>query len=229
MDLIFYGFLALTFRIINQPGLPVGTLLAIGGYFLIFKGIEKAGPDNPHFRKNKELLIALMVINGIAFLTGFGRANAGGLLLLVAFVIDIIVMLNLFKGIALYSEKLEDKNLPTKLFKRWRMTYILWGIMALLSLIMFFVIVASLPWTDMPDILAQIQAVGTNNVREILTLFWNLLIPVMSMVILWIVLSGLLALTILVFHILFLVTMYQIQSQVQRAELNQSLNPTDLQ
>ncbi len=229
MDLIFYGLLALSFRALNFPSLSLGALLAAGGYFLIFKGIEKAGSDNPHFRKNKELLIALMVINGIAFLTGFGRANAGGLLLIVGFVIDIIVMLNLFKGIALYSDQLVDKKLPTKLFKRWRMTYILYGVMALVCLVMFFVIIASLPWTTMPDILAQFQALGAGHGKEILTLFWNLLVPVMSMVILWIVLSSLLGLAILVFQILFLVAMYQIQSQVLHAQLNQTLNPTDLQ
>lgn len=229
MDLIFYGFLLLSLKLIGRVGLHVGALIAVGGYFLIFKGIEKADASNPHFRKNKELLIALMVINGIAFLTSLGKSNAGSLLLLVGFVIDIIVMLNLFKGIALFSDKLEDKTLPTKLFKRWRMTYILAGAIFLVSIIMVIVTFTSLPWTQMPQILAQIQAMGAGQGEEIFAMFWNLLMPVIGTVILWFVLVGLLGLTLFIFQILFLVAMYQIQSQVHRAQLNQTLNPTDLQ
>ena len=214
MELMFYGFVLLAFRFIRSDRFNLGVLLAIGGYYLILKGIEKVDKENPFFYKTKKLLYVLMGLNGVIFIFSISRAVAmGGLFDFAAFCIDIIVFVNLIKGIQVYTDKLKDKAQPIKLFKRWRMTYILIGIMVSVGIIMLILTFTALPWAQMPDFLKQIQEAGTTNYREIFTLSWNFFMPVMGMLVLWGVLMMGLSISLIIFKILFLVSMYKIQAE----------------
>ena len=213
MELIFYGFVLLAFRFIGTERVQIGALLAIGAYYLISLGIAKVDKENPYFNKVKHLLYVLMGLNGAFFIFAASKAGVSGLFNFAAFIIDIIVFDSLIKGIQVYTDKLIDKTQPTKLFKRWRMTYILIGSMVSVSIIMGILTFTSLPWEQIPDWLTQLQEVGATNMNEFLSLSWNFFMPVMGMLILWAILMFGLLVTFVIFKILFLVSMYKIQAE----------------
>lgn len=213
MELMFYGFLLLAFRFIGSDRVHFGALLAIGAYYLILRGIEKVDKENPYFNKTKNLLYVLMGLNAAVFIFSASKAGSGGLFDFVAFIIDIIVFISLLKGIQVYTDKLKDKTQPIKLFKRWRMTYILIGIMVSVSIIMGILTLTSLPWAEILDWVKSVQVVGTDNLREFLTLTWNFFMPAIGLLVVWGILMLSLSIALLVYKILFLVSMYKIQTE----------------
>ncbi|TXT16233.1 MAG: hypothetical protein FD133_1911 [Erysipelotrichaceae bacterium] len=213
MELMFYGFVLLAFRFIGTERVQIGALLAIGAYYLISLGIAKVDKENPYFNKVKHLLYVLMALNGAFFIFAATRAGIGGMFNFAAFIIDIIVFVSLIQGIQVYTDKLIDKKQPIKLFKRWRMTYILIGSMVSVSIIMFILTFTALPWEQMPDFIKQLQEASTTNYQEVFNLSWNFFMPVMGMLVLWAILMFGLLVTFVIFKILFLVSMYKIQAE----------------
>lgn len=214
MELMFYGFVLLAFRFIGTERVQIGALLAIGAYYLISLGIAKVDKENPYFNKVKHLLYVLMGLNGAFFIFAATKAGIGGMFNFAAFIIDIIVFVSLIQGIQVYTDKLIDKKQPIKLFKRWRMTYILIGSMVSVSIIMGILTLSSLPWSEFAVWSKQIQEVtSTGNTKEIMDLVLNFFMPVMGMMILWAILMFVLLVTFVIFKILFLVSMYKIQTE----------------
>lgn len=216
MNFIFYGFLihALGGFTINQ--INIGPLISVGAYYLIYQGILKVDRDNPFFNKIINFLFALMILSGLSFLLGIASRNGlDGLLGIAIFVLDIIVFLNIIKGITTYSDKLNDPKQPIKLFKRWRMRYILLGAMVAISIIAIIVSIATVPWSSMIDFFNALRANPTN-VQGVLEMYLDVIQPVLITFFVWLISLIALATAVLVFEILQLVAMYKISQDYTR-------------
>lgn len=219
MNYIFYGFLLNVFSGFTLGGVNIGPLLSVGGYFLIHKGVMSLDRENPYFRKVPTLLYALMILSGLAFLTGLVDTKGfGGLVGIAAFVIDIIVIYNIIKGIQLYSDKLVDQTQPKKLFKRWRIQYILIGVLAVLSFVLLIAAIASVSWTAISGFITEVSAVGatdTDALQAIFTSYLSVLQPILVIFLVWVISVFFIAISLVVFKIMFLVSMFRIQSDYQ--------------
>lgn len=235
MNFIFFGFLLSIFGGFTINQVNIGPLLSVGAYFLIYKGVLTVDGENPFFKKIITLLFILMGLSGVAFLTGLVNLGPlGSLVGLAVFIIDIIVFYNVIKGIQLYADKLIDKTQPKKLFKRWRMQYILIGIIIVLSIVMFVVAITTVSWAAIAEMVQSYNGAGPLDqeaIRALLSNYMNVLQPVLVTLMIWIfgVLS--LALALLVFKIMFLASMYRIQAdyQIYLANPTSVENPTELQ
>ena len=219
MNFIFYGFLLSLFGGFEISQVNIGPLISVGAYFLIQKGVLTLDRENPFFKKVPTLLYVLMGLSGLSFLVGLARTGGfGGLVGLAVFVIDIIVVFNVIKGIQLYTDMLIDKTQPKKLFKRWRMQYILIGILVVVSLVLGITAIASVSWTTMADFVRALQATGGADqaaIEMIFTTYMSILQPVLIIIFVWIFLTLTILISLLVFKILFLVSMYKIQADYQ--------------
>lgn len=233
MNFIFYGFLLSLFGGFEISKVNIGPLISIGAYFLIQKGVLSLDRDNPFFKKVPTLLYVLMGLSGLSFVLSLVDTGFGGLVGIIAFIIDIVVIYNVIKGIQLYSDKLIDKNQPKKLFKRWRMGYILIGILVVLSIVMVIAAIASVSWTTMYDFVLALQTSGGNQamIESIVADYMVALQSVIIIFVVWAFTAFVLFISILVFKILFLVSMYKIQAdyQVYLANPTPVETPTQIQ
>lgn len=235
MNFIFYGFLvhALGGLSINQVN--IGPLINVGAYYLIYQGILKVDRDNPFFSKIINFLYALMILSGISFVFGVASRNGlDGFVGIAIFVLDIIVFLNLIKGIATYSDKLNDPKQTIRLFKRWRMRYILMGVIVGVTIIAAIVSIASIPWSSMVEFVTAIRD-NPSNVQVVLEQYLDIVQPVLITFFVWIMSLLALFATVLVFEILQVVAMYKISQDyarylVEAAVQNSSAStPTNLE
>jgi len=235
MNFIFYGFLvhALGGLTINQVN--IGPLINVGAYYLIYQGIMKVDKDNPFFSKIINFLYALMILSGISFVFGVASRNGlDGFIGIVIFVLDIIVFLNLIKGIATYSDKLNDPKQTIKLFKRWRMRYILLGIIVGVTIIAAIVSIASIPWSSMVEFVTAIRN-NPANVQAVLEQYLDVVQPILITFFVWILMMFALFITVLVFEILQVVAMYKISQDYARylveaaIQKSTSTTPTNLE
>lgn len=238
MNFIFFGFLLGVFGGFTINQVNIGPLISIGSYFLIYKGVLVVDRENPFFKKVITLLLVLMGLSGVAFVVGLvNTAGIGGLVGFAIFIIDIVVVLNVIKGIQLYSDKLVDKKQPIKLFKRWRMQYILMGVMIVLSIIMVIVALTTVSWSAMMDLINTLQTysgsgmIDQETLNALISSYLNTLQPVLVTLFVWIFGMMSLVITLLVFKILFLVSMYRIQADYQLYLVNPTSveNPSGLQ
>lgn len=233
MNFIFYGFLLSLFGGFDIGGVNIGPLISIGAYFLIQKGVLSLDRENPFFKKVPTLLYVLMGLSGLSFVLGLVDTGFGGLVGIVAFIIDIVVIYNVIKGIQLYSDKLIDKNQPKKLFKRWRMGYILIGILVALSIVMVIAAIASVSWTTLYEFGMALQASAGNQalIESIVADYMVALQSVIIIIVVWAFTAFALFISIIVFKILFLVSMYKIQAdyQVYLANPTPVETPTQIQ
>jgi len=219
MNFIFYGFLVSLFGGLDINQVSIGPLFSIGAYFLIQKGVLSLDRENPFFKKVPTLLYVLMGLSALSFVFGATRTTGlSGLIGLATFVIDIIVIYNVIKGIELYSDVLIDKRQPRKLFKRWRIQYILGGVWLVFSIVLGIVAIASVSWATMAEFVQALQATGGTDqaaIQTIITNYMSILQPVIVIVFVWIFTTLVIAISLLVFKILFLVSMYRIQADYQ--------------
>ena len=219
MNFIFYGFLLNVFGSFTVGGVNIGPLLSVGGYFLIHKGVMSLDRENPYFKKVPTLLYALMILSGLVFIIGLVDTQGfGGFIGIAAFVIDIIVIYNIIKGIQLYSDKLIDQTQPKKLFKRWRIQYILIGVIVALSFVLLIAAIASVSWTAISGFITEFSAVGatdTDALQAIFTSYLSVLQPILVILLVWVISVFFISISLVVFKIMFLVSMFRIQSDYQ--------------
>ncbi len=235
MEYLFYGFLIHALGGVTINRVNIGPLISVGAYYLIYQGILKVDRDNLFFNKIINFLFALMIMSGLSFLLGIANRNGlDGILGIAIFVLDIIVFLNLIKGIATYSDKLNDPKQTIKLFKRWRMRYILIGVIMVISIVAVIVSIASVPWSSMIDFFNALRTNPTN-VQGVLDMYLDVLQPVLITFFVWLISVIALATAVLIFEILQLVAMYKISQDYARylavAALQQpaSSNPSNLE
>lgn len=219
MNFIFYGFLLSFFGGFELGGVNIGPLFSIGAYFLIYKGVLSLDRENPNFKKVPTLLFVLMGLSGLSFVFALvDRNGIGGLLSIVAFIIDIIVIYNVIKGIQSYTDVLIDKKQPVKLFKRWRMQYILGAIALVLSFVMVIAAIASVSWAVIYEFAMDIQSAPLLDqaaLEALINSYTTILAPAILIGVLWAFAAFVLIIWILVVKILFLVSMYRIQADYQ--------------
>jgi len=235
MNFIFYGFLLSFFGGFELGGVNIGPLISIGAYFLIQKGVLSLDRENPNFKKVPTLLYVLMGLSGLNFVLSILKLGDVAFFVSIAlFIIDIIVIYNVIKGIQSYTDVLADKNQPVKLFKRWRMTYILAAILFVLSIVMVIAAIASVSWAAIYDFYLAIQTAAVLDqvaLEAMLTNYMTILAPAFLILFLWAFAAIALGIWMLVLRIMFLVSMYRIQAdyQVYLANPTPVETPTNIQ
>lgn len=216
MNFIFFGFLLGVLGGFRISQVNIGPLISSGAYYLIYKGILTVDRENPFFKKIITLLYILMGLSGLSFIVGITNTTGfGGIVGLAAFIIDIIVIYNVIKGIQVYSDQLKDPTQPTKLFKRWRIQYILLGIIIVTSIVVVILAVTTVSWAALIEMINALRNTLPNDqeaIQAILSSYLNILQPILVIIFLWIFAMAALAITMLVFKIMFLVSMYRIQA-----------------
>ena len=216
MSFIFFGFLLGVLGGFNMNQVNIGPLISIGAYYLIYKGILTVDRENPFFKKTITLLYILMGLSGLSFLIGISNSvGFSGFVGIAVFVIDIIVVYNVIKGIQVYADQLKDPTQPTKLFKRWRIQYILLGIIIATSIVMVILAVTTVSWAALIEMINALRNTLPSNqeaIQAIISSYLNILQPILVILFLWIFAMAALAITMLVFKIMFLVSMYRIQA-----------------
>lgn len=212
MTTLFYGILLSAFSGLTINEFNIGPLFSVGAYFLIRKGITELDPENPYFKKVLTLLYVLMGLVGASFVLYVLKVDAlTGLLGIATFVIDIIVMLSVIKGIQTYSDILDDKKEPIRLFKRWRMRYILVGVMIGISLVAVIAAIGSVSWASMIEFGQAMAGATAGEYQAVLESYMDVLQPLLVTLMVWVLVALPLAITTLVFEILYVVSMYRIQ------------------
>ena len=211
MNLIFYGFLVMLLGI-DISGISLAPLFQIGGYALVMQGMQTIDKNNPYFKRALPLVYALMALHAVTFVLDLAKVVVlSNIIGLATTVISLIAVYNVIKGIQVYRDELQTPELTTKLFKRWRLSMILFGVTMVVGLVAVIFIIASVPFAAFADAFSQLQLnPGSEAVARQLG---ELLAPVIGVVFGAMMALLILSVTAMVFYIMFLVTLYNVQKE----------------
>jgi hypothetical protein len=211
MNLIFYGFLVMLLGI-EVNGLSLAPLFQIGGYALVMQGIQTVDKNNPYFKRAVPLIIALFALSGLAFVMSvsniFVLAMPVGL---ATTVVSLIVVYNVIKGIQVYKDELQTPDLTTKLFKRWRLSVILFISTFVVVIVGVILLMSTLPLAALAELIAQVQANPTSELA--IAQLVEPLLPFAGIVFGLSIMMIVLVVTGIVFYIMFLVSLYNVQKE----------------
>jgi hypothetical protein len=211
MNLIFYGFLVMLLGI-DVSGISLGPLFQIGGYALVMQGMQAIDKNNPYFKRALPLVYALMALNAASFVMDVANVVAlSGIIGLATGIISLITVYNIIKGIQVYRDELQTPNLTTKLFKRWRLSVILFVVAFVVIIIGAVIVVVSVPFAAVSELFAQLQL---NPSSEAIALqLGELIAPVFGVMFGVLMATIILIVSAMVFYIMFLVTLYNVQKE----------------
>ena len=211
MNLIFYGFLVMLLGIeVNHVSLA--PLFQIGGYALVMQGINAIDKNNPFFKRALPLIYALMVLNGVTFVMDVTNSVVVAMPIgLATGIVSLMAVYNVLKGIQVYNDELQTPDLTTKMYKRWRLSVILFVSVFAAFIIGAIVIISSIPISAFMELFNQLQANPTSEV--IITQLVEPFLPFIGIVSGLSILILILALTGFVFYIMFLVSLYNVQKE----------------
>jgi hypothetical protein len=211
MNLIFYGFLVMLLGI-DISGISLGPLFQIGGYALVLQGMQAIDKNNPYFKRALPLVYAMMGLNAATFVMDLANIVVlTNIIGLATTVVGLIAVYNVIKGIQTYRDELQTPELTTKLFKRWRLSMILFGVSMAVVLLSVVFIIASVPFAAFAEAFSQLQL---NPGSEAVALeLGELLAPVIGVVFGSMMALLILLVTAMVFYIMFLVSLYNVQKE----------------
>lgn len=211
MNLIFYGFLVMLLGI-EVNGISLAPLFQIGGYALVMQGINAVDKENKFFKRALPLIYALMVLNGLSFVMDVTNIVAVAMPVgLANGIVSLMAVYNVLKGIQVYNDELQTPNLTTKMYKRWRLSVILVVATAVVGLIGVVIMITSVPMATFFELVTQL---ATNPASEAIAVeLGELMMPFAGVTFALIFLIFILAITAFVFHILFLVSLYNVQKE----------------
>lgn len=211
MNLIFYGFLVMLLGI-EVNGLSLAPLSQIGGYALVMQGIQTVDKNNPYFKRAVPLIIALFALSGLAFVMSVSNIFVLALPVgLATSVVSLIVVYNVIKGIQVYKDELQTPDLTTKLFKRWRLSVILSISTFVVVIVGVILLMSTLPLAALAELLAQVQANPTSELA--IAQLVEPLLPFAGIVFGLSIMMIVLVVTGIVFYIMFLVSLYNVQKE----------------
>lgn len=211
MNLIFYGFLVMLLGI-EVNGLSLAPLFQIGGYALVMQGMQTVDRNNPYFKRAVPLIIALFALSGLAFVMSISNIYVLAMPVgLATTVVSLIVVYNVIKGIQVYKDELQTPDLTTKLFKRWRLSVILFISTVVVVIVGVILLMSTLPLAALAELLAQVQANPTSELA--IAQLVEPLLPFAGIVFGLSIMMIVLVVTGIVFYIMFLVSLYNVQKE----------------
>jgi hypothetical protein len=211
MNLIFYGFLVMLLGI-DVSGVSLGPLFQIGGYALVMQGMQAVDKENTYFKRALPLVYALMALNAVTFVFDLAKIAAlSGVIGIATGIIGLITVYNVLKGIQVYRDELQTPNLTTKMYKRWRLSVILFFVAFAALIVAVVAIFTTIPFAAFTELFAQIQA---NPTSETLALeLGQLMAPIFGVFFGLMMAFLILVVTAMVFYIMFLVSLYNVQKE----------------
>jgi hypothetical protein len=211
MNLIFYGFLVMLLGI-DVSGISLAPLFQIGGYALVMQGMQAVDKENTYFKRALPLIYALMALNAATFLMDVANIAAlGGIIGIATGVIGLITVYNVLKGIQVYRDELQTPNLTTKMYKRWRLSVILFIVGFVAVIVAMIALITAVPFTAFMELFTEFQANPTSEalayeigqlVAPIVGVFFGLMMVFLITIV-----------TAMVFYIMFLVSLYNVQKE----------------
>ena len=126
-------------------------------------------------------------------------------------IVSLMAVYNVLKGIQVYNDELQTPNLTTKMYKRWRLSVILVVATVVVGLIGVVIMFTSIPMVTFFELVTQLAA---NPASEAIALeLGELMMPFAGVTFALIFLIFIFAITAFVFHILFLVSLYNVQKE----------------
>ncbi len=211
MNLIFYGFLVMLLGI-DVSGISLAPLFQIGGYALVMQGMQAIDKENTYFKRALPLVYALMALNGVTFLLDVVNIEEFSFFIGIATgIVGLIAVYNVLKGIQVYKDELQTPNLTTKMYKRWRLSVILFVVGVIAVITAMISLFTTVSYTVLIELFTQLMANPTNEaigfeigqlVAPIIGLFYGLIMVFMISIV-----------TAMVFYIMFLVSLYNVQKE----------------
>lgn len=211
MNLIFYGFLVMLLGI-DVSGISLAPLFQIGGYALVMQGMQTIDKNNPYFKRALPLVVALMALMAVTFVMDLSNVVVlTNIIGLATTVVTLIAVYNVIKGIQVYRDELQTPELTTKLFKRWRLSMILFGVAMAVGLVAVVFIIASVPFGAFSEAFSQLQLNPSS--EAVARQLGELLAPVIGVIFGAMIALLILMVTAMVFYIMFLVSLYHVQKE----------------
>lgn len=211
MNLIFVGFLVMLLGI-EVNGVSLAPLFQIGGYVLVMQGTRAVDKNNPQFKQALPLIYVVLALNALTFVLSVLKINILATLVgLATLMISVMAVYFIIKGIQVYHDQLSTKELTTKLFKRWRLAVLLFTAMMGMVMVVLALLLTSVTFESFIDLISQLLSNPTSEVviAELLEPLLPYAGPVLGISVLMMVL----AMTGMVFYIMFLVSLYKVQKE----------------
>jgi hypothetical protein len=211
MNLIFYGFLVMLLGI-EVSGISLGPLFQIGGYVLVMQGMQAIDKNNTYFKRALPLVYAVMALNAVSFVMDLANtADLSGIVGIATGVISLIAVYNVLKGIQVYRDELQTPNLTTKMYKRWRLSWILFTVAIVSVIIAVIALVTAIPFTAFTELFFEFQANPTSEALAVE--IGQMIAPIFGVFFGLMMVFLILAVTAMVFYIMFLVSLYNVQKE----------------
>lgn len=211
MNFIFYGFLVMLLGI-DVSGISLGPLFQIGGYALVMQGMQAVDKENTYFKRALPLIYALMALNGVTFIMDVANTDVlGGIIGIATGVVGLIAVYNVLKGIQVYRDELQTPNLTTKMYKRWRLSVILFVVGFVSVIIAVIALITAIPFAAFTELFVEFQANPTS--ESLAYELGQMVAPIAGLFVGLMMVFLIVVVTAMVFYIMFLVSLYNVQKE----------------